>query len=244
MCVTRDEAANGPLGSALLSRAFVPVACPVLVEGPPPDALALARAAGQLERYHWIVCASARAVAALTRARADVWPAGARTAAVGTATARAIAQAGGYEPVVTAPADGAAALWTVLREAAAWPGVRVLVLTTDGGRRLLADRLRQAGAQVDEVEAYRMTPRPHAAIARDWAAAAPDAAVIASSRVATTLVAAVGPDALATLRCVVAIGATTATTLGQLGVPCRTATTADFGAVAAALSHARAGVRQ
>ena len=244
VCVTRDEAADGPLGAALRARAFAPVACPVLVEAPPEDTHALAQAAGQLARYDWIVCASARAVQAVTRARGRTWPPQARTAAVGAATARAIAQAGVREPVVTAPADGADALWTVLRDAAAWSGVHALVLTTDGGRRLLADRLRESGALVDEVEAYRMAPREAAAIARDWTAAAPDAVVIASPRVAMTLTEAVGTEALTALRCVVAIGATTAAALTHLGVPCVTAAVADFAAAADTLTAVRAGVHR
>ena len=243
VCVTRDEAADGPLGTALRARAFAPVPCPVLVEAPPEDARPLAQAAGQLERDDWIVCASARAVQAVTRARGRAWPARARTAAVGAATARAIAQAGVLEPVVTAPVDGADGLWAVLRDAAAWPGVRVLVLTTDGGRRLLADRLRRTGALVDEVAAYRMAPREAAAIARDWTAAAPDAAIIASPRVAATLAEAMGAEALTALRCVVAIGPTTAAALARLGVPCVTATLVDFAAAADTLASARAGER-
>lgn len=244
MCVTRDEAADGPLSAALRAHAFAPVACPVLVEAPPRDGQALAQAATQLERYDWIVCASARAVPAVTRARGHAWPAGARTAAVGAATARAIAQAGVVEPAVTAPGDGADALAAVLHEAAAWPGARVLVLTTDGGRRLLADRLCEWGARVDEVEAYRMAPREATAIAREWTAAAPDAVVIASPRVAATLVGAVGTEALTVLQCVVAIGATTAAALTHHGVPSVTAIAADFAAAAATLAAARAGARR
>lgn len=242
--VTRDEAADGPLGAALRAHAFAPVACPVLLEAPPEDARPLAQAAGQLERYDWIVCASARAVQAVTRTRDHAWPPHARTAAVGAATARAIAQAGVLAPAVTAPGDGADALAAVLRETAAWSGARVLVLTTDGGRRLLADRLREWGARVDEVEAYRMAPREATAIARDWTAAAPEAVVIASPRVAATLAGAVGTEALAVLRCVVAIGATTAAALTHHGVPSVTAPAADFAAAAATLAAARAGARR
>ncbi len=244
VCVTRDEAADGPLGAALRAHAFAPVACPVLLEAPPEDARPLAQAAGQLERYDWIVCASARAVQAVTRARGGTWPPQARTAAVGAATARALAQAGVREPVVTAPADGADALWTVLREAAAWSGARVLVLTTDGGRRSLADRLRESSALVDEVEAYRMAPREATAIARDWRVGAADAVVIASPRVAATLVGAVGTEALTVLQCVVAIGATTAAALTHHGVPSVTAPAADFAAAADTLAAARAGARR
>ncbi|MCC6988672.1 MAG: uroporphyrinogen-III synthase, partial [Acidobacteria bacterium] len=102
------------------------------------------------------------------------------------------------------------------------------------------DHLRIAGAEVDEVEAYRMTPRPAVDIALDWTAAAPDAAVIGSSRVAQELCAAVGAQALSALRAVVAIGRTTAGTLRGLGVTFTVADAADFASTVAVLTAARA----
>jgi uroporphyrinogen-III synthase len=74
----------------------------------------------------------------------------------------------------------------------------------------LIDGLRSAGARVDEVEAYRMLPRPPDLIAATWKALAPDAVVLASPFTAQTLVRSIGPRALTGLRAVVAIGPTTA----------------------------------
>jgi len=238
VAVTRDEGRDGPLTQALKAEQFVPVACPVLVEVPPADADAVVDAAARLDDYAWIVCASARAVRALAAARGRSWPRAVRTAAVGAGTAAALRRHGAAPPLV-ADGDGAEALWTALRTADAWPGRRVLVATTPGGRRTLIEALTTAGADIDTVEAYRMEARPAVAIATDWAAAAPEAAIVASPRVAEALVAAVGATALTGLRGVVAIGETTARALTNAGVAHVVADQADFRATARALAAVR-----
>lgn len=232
--MTRDEPADGPLARALRAHGCEPCACPVLDAGPPVDAAPLVEAARLLERYDVVVAASARAVQAVTAARGRPWPRGTVTAAVGPATARALQEAGVAHPPIVAPGDGAEPLWDVLA-ARPWRGRTVLVLTTPGGRTLLADRLREAGARVHAVEAYRMTPRPAEAIAAAWTAARADAVVVASPRVADTLIAAIGREALGRVR-VVAIGATTAAALGAHGVTCIVADAASLEAAAAAVA--------
>lgn len=217
----------------------MPVACPVLTEAAPGDPDALLASSRSLERYDWMVVASARAVRAVAAARDTHWPSALRTAAVGVATAQALTDAGAVVTPVVAPEGGADPLWDILSGAAAWPGTRVLVPTTPGGRTVLAERLRAAGATVDEVEAYRMVPRALAEIAREWRAAAPDGAVIASPRVAHTLVAALGAGRLSSLHAVVAIGASTAAALAALGVTCVVAEATTFTSAAAALAAQR-----
>lgn len=234
VAVTRDEDRDGPLASALAAHGLSPVPCPVLVEAPAGDLAALAAAARDLERYDWVVLASARAVRAVAAARGRPWPVGIRTAAVGESTARAIGHAGVELPPLVGASDGAEALWQALAPAA-WSDVRVLVPTTPGGRTDLADRLRDAGADVTVVEAYRMEPRPPAAIAADWAREAPDAVVIASPRTGHGLVRAIGADALRAMP-VVAIGASTAAALAGLGVPSEQPDRAGFDGVARLLA--------
>jgi uroporphyrinogen-III synthase len=116
----------------------------------------------------------------------------------------------------------------------------VLILTTPGGRRLLVDRLGEAGALVDAVEAYRMQKLPSQTIFGVWHDQAPNAAVIASPSAAEALVGAVGAPALTGLRAVVAIGRTTAEALTRLGVPCLVAAQTDFGTVARRLAEHQA----
>ncbi|AZF60830.1 uroporphyrinogen-III synthase [Pseudomonas sp. R11-23-07] len=75
---------------------------------------------------------------------------------VGAATAQILAEQGldvHYPPT----ADDSEALLQLLalREAIALPGARVLILRGEGGRELLAERLRERGVSVDYLELYR-----------------------------------------------------------------------------------------
>jgi uroporphyrinogen-III synthase len=175
-------------------------------------------------------------VRALSNARQGGWPTGVRTAAVGAGTARAFVDVGAVPPPVVGEGDGAEALWRTLRDRVDWRRQRVLVPTTPGGRRILVDGLRSAGASVEEVEAYRMSARTRRDIATDWAAVAPDAVVLASPRAVRALIDAVGADALRRLRAVVAIGHTTSETLAVSGVPALVPEHADFREVARTLA--------
>src|SRR5829696_6312621 len=95
VAVTRDEDADGPWQLALVEAGFEPIATPIAIEGPAPDSARVAAAARHLERYDWIICASARSVRAMTDARAGTpWPSDPRTAAVGPITAAAMRAAG------------------------------------------------------------------------------------------------------------------------------------------------------
>lgn len=241
VAVTRDEGAEGPLTAALRAHGFDPVPCHVMAEQPGDDVAAVRSAARRLETFDWLVCSSARAVRALAAAREGPWPRGLRTAAVGRRTADALLAAGAVPDPLTAPESGAEALWGVMEAAGPWTRVRVLVPTVPGGRRHVIDGLRLAGADVEEVEAYRMQPRTPGEIAADWAASAPDAVVVASPSAARALVGAIGAPALAALRAVVAIGHTTAGALTTLGVHADVPSRADFAEAVALLSRRRDG---
>lgn len=239
MAVTRDEPPDGPLSTALAEEGLTSVACPVLVESLPSESVRLIEVARRIRDYHWVVVASTRSVRALRRNGLHAWPHGLRSAAVGASSARALRELGADPLPVTGEDDGADSLCRALRELTPWQGTRVLAMTTPGGRTVIQEELRKLGAIVDDVEAYRMAPRGPAEIAAVWRSAPLDAAVIASPRVAITLAEAVGSPALANLRCVVAIGETTAAALMSLGVKCRTAETADFRAAARLVAEVR-----
>jgi uroporphyrinogen-III synthase len=236
VAVTRDEDLDGPLSRALRDAGLEPVLCPVVEEHPPRDAAALGAAAARLEQYDWVLCSSVRAVTALMAARAKPWPRGVRAAAVGPRTAAALNAAGADPPPLVAGESGADALWRLLQGRETWRDRRVLVPAAPGGRRALIDGLRSAGARVDEVEAYRMLPRPPDLIAATWKALAPDAVVLASPFTAQTLVRSIGRSALTGLRAVAAVGPTTAAALTAHGIPCSVPPRAGFAEVARHLS--------
>ncbi|MGB3126895.1 MAG: uroporphyrinogen-III synthase [Pseudomonas sp.] len=75
---------------------------------------------------------------------------------VGAATAHVLAEQG-LSVHCPLTGDDSEALLAVpaLREAVARPGARVLILRGEGGRELLAERLREQGASVDYLELYR-----------------------------------------------------------------------------------------
>ena len=232
VAVTRDDGADGPLTEALRRRGLVPVTCAVVDDAPAPEPAWLAKAADDIERYHWLVVASQRAVAALIEARGGrPLPAGLRTAAVGARTAARLEASGAAAPLL-APVAGSTALIEALRHADAWPGRRVLIPRALEGGRELGEALRAWGAQVDEVVAYRTLERSPAGIAAAWREARPEAVVVASPSAARALVGAVGAECLRRLGRVAAIGSTTATQLLALGVPAMVPARADFEAVA------------
>ena len=107
----------------------------------------------------------------------QAWPAAVRAAAPGLGTRQALQQAGVPDSALCSPAEDGGqfdseALWTVLQPLCAWPGACALVVRGESGRNWLADVLRQQGARVHFVEAYRRTVPVPGAAARDVLAAA------------------------------------------------------------------------
>jgi len=236
VAVTRDEPADGALHLALRRAGLTAVACPVVREAPPPDAAPLRDAARDLERYDWLVVASARAVAALQAARdGAALPVRLQTAAVGLRTALALTACGAIAPV-RASREGAQPLAVALREADRWADRRVLLPRALDGGTVLADALASYGAEVTVVVAYRTEPRDPAAIRACWRSAPVDAAVFASPSAVRALIRAVGAEAVARLDFVIAIGPTTAAALAEHDVPAIVPSHADFDSIAQLLA--------
>jgi uroporphyrinogen-III synthase len=214
--ITREPEAAAVYAAVLAPLGLECVAMPVTCTAPPRDPGELTRAlerGGQVA----IVVASARAASALASLRgsaalAEVW-------AVGPATARALAEAGIAAVVPPAMRDGAT-LARALVAARAVAGQRVLVPRAEDGREEAIDILREAGAEVEVIAAYRTV-----AASADDPAVAVGLGLLRRGEVAVCAVFAPSQvfalDALVGVRAITArfaaIGETTATALRAAG---------------------------
>lgn len=196
------------------------VAMPVTRTEPPRDPQALVRALDH-GGHVAVVVASARAAAALARAREDgvrqmpeVW-------AVGPATRRALAAAGISAHLPPSAHDGAS-LATAMLAQRDLAGRKVLVPRAEDGRDDAIAVLRAAGAEIVDIVAYRTVPTPAGdpSIARGRellvTGQAAVCAVFAPSQV-NALIKIVGPIALLPT-VFAAIGDTTGAILREAGV--------------------------
>jgi uroporphyrinogen-III synthase len=188
-----------------------------------PNRTALADFVGRLESFDWVVVTSAEAVRVLVSDAAergvDLATAGVRWAAVGSATARALALAG-VRSAFRPPEQTAAGL------AGSIPirdGDRVLLPVGDLARDDLASGLTARGAAVTRVTAYRTIVGPPASLPL-LEAALPDrpAGAVVSSPSAVrglfTLAETAGLADAGRALPLVAIGRTTASEIERLGL--------------------------
>ncbi|MBB3005756.1 fused uroporphyrinogen-III synthase HemD/membrane protein HemX [Cupriavidus alkaliphilus] len=219
--VTRPAGQSRQLTEALQGAGLDVLSFPLLAIGPAADDAPLRAALARLETFALVVFVSPNAIAFALDALAGVqgsavarWPAQVAVAVVGPASVAALAERGIAAPAyrVIAPAGANAnaaghddtvpdaealrfdseALWAQL-DAAALAGKAVLIIRGNGGRDWLGERLREAGAQVEAVEAYQRTlPEP---TAMQWQAvrdnlrpgAAPHAWLLTSSEAVRNL---------------------------------------------------------
>lgn len=109
----------------------------------------------ELGRYNAVIVVSKPAARLAVQQLQQPWPA-LTWFSVGAATAQVLADHGLNVHYPQTGDDSEALLQLpALREAVARPGARVLILRGEGGRELLAERLREQGASVDYLELYR-----------------------------------------------------------------------------------------
>jgi uroporphyrinogen-III synthase len=229
--VTRAEGSDGPLSRELRSLGLQVLLWPA-VSVSAADTRALASALAEVHSFGWIVFASRHAVAAVLEQLAAP-PAGVRIAAVGKATALTLRQRGWPVHLVPEEANAAALLAAF---AAQWStadaGVRILYPASSRALPALAAGLRQLGASVTQVEAYRTESAPLNLVeCRAWIARGSIGAVtFASPSAVTELAQALGNSDFERLlagAAAVAIGRTTArelTTRGHAAVVAESAT--------------------
>jgi uroporphyrinogen-III synthase len=156
--LTRPAEESAALAATLSAQGIFSSSLPLLeIEALPvtPEQQAVFRS---LEHYCAVIVVSKPAARLGLQLLDRYWPQppGLPWFSVGAATAQVLADRGldvSYPP----SGDDSEALLELasLREAIARPGARVLILRGEGGRGLLAERLRDQGASVDYLELYR-----------------------------------------------------------------------------------------
>ena len=225
VAVTRPEV--GALGAALEASGATVVHVPLIEVSAPVDGGASLRdVLGRLGEFDWLVVTSANGARAVGQAAAV--HSGVRLAAVGDATARVFADLAG-RGIDLVPDDQRAT--GLVGEFPADAG-RVLVAQADRAGPSLVDGLRAKGAVVDAVTVYRTTLRRPSSDELSQLCAA-DVIVLASGSAAESLHAAVGVPSSARL---VAIGPTTASAAGALGLTVTVAASPSVADVVAAVT--------
>ncbi|MFM0427644.1 fused uroporphyrinogen-III synthase HemD/membrane protein HemX [Paraburkholderia aspalathi] len=173
--ITRPAGQSNELIAQLAAAGVAVLDFPLIDIAPVTDEAPLRAALASLERYALVVFVSPNAVDHAFARSDAIWPHALPIGVVGPGSVQALARHGVAAPAYTiisppsvAEDDTArfdseglfAAIDTALG-ATSLEGKRVLIVRGDGGREWLADRLREAGAEVETVAAYRrLVPEP------------------------------------------------------------------------------------
>ncbi|MEO6361655.1 MAG: uroporphyrinogen-III synthase [Caldimonas sp.] len=159
--VTRPAAQAAEWVARLQAQGIDAEPLPLIAIVAATDAGALDRAWASLPSQRLVIFVSANAVDGFFSARPDAtgWPKATIAAAPGPGTSAALRRAGVDTGVIVEPAADAMqfdseSLWLQLA-AWQWAGASALIVRGDGGRDWLGERLREAGARVETVDAYR-----------------------------------------------------------------------------------------
>jgi uroporphyrinogen III methyltransferase/synthase len=220
--VTRARAQASALRARLEELGAEAIEFPTIRIGPSPEPERVRHAVARLGTYDWVVFTSGNGVSEVwryleaegrdARAFGEV-----RIAAIGPATAAALAEHGLRADCVPERYDSEAVA-TALEARDTLAGRRVLLLRAREGRAILPERLRRAGAHVDDVSVYVIEPDATGAedLRRELEAGAVDWVLFTASSTVRNFVSAVGTR-LGRAR-VAAIGPVTAETARACGL--------------------------
>lgn len=156
--VTRSREQAGELVDMLQQRGAEAIQAPTIRIAVPDDMDALDRACLDAGAYTWLVFTSANAVDSFMQrllAIGDIRDLkGVRLCAIGPSTAQRLVRYG-LRVDLTPPEARSEAVVGALQETGPLKGTRFLLPRADIAREVLADQLRDAGAEVSEVIAYR-----------------------------------------------------------------------------------------
>ena len=160
LVVTRAVAQAEGLVTALEALGATVVHLPAIRVEPAPDQAALRRAVQSASDFHWVIFTSANAVHFFGRAAEDLGVdlngalESTRLCCVGPATASAL-EALGLTVEVVPDTHRAEAIVDVLSARTSLHGQRILIPTVAEASPVLSAGLRERGAEVDDVIAYR-----------------------------------------------------------------------------------------
>ena len=161
IAITRPAAQSDAVMARLRALGAIPISTPTIAIVPAEDFTRLDAALGQLSSYDWLLFTSVNGVQVVLE-RLDALGVdrsalgGIKIGAIGPATARALQAGGGSAAFV--PTTYMAE--SILAEIGSVQGQRLLLPRAELARPTLAAGLRQAGAEVDEMTAYRTVPGP------------------------------------------------------------------------------------
>ena len=184
--VTRPLAQAGDLAALIAAAGGDAVVFPLLEINVAADPAPLVAAAAMLHDFTLAIFISPNAVdySVPTLLQRGPWPAGLTPAAVGQGTVRALAAFGIHGTVApTERFDSEALLALPELQAERVAGRRLAIFRGDGGRELLAETLRERGAQVDCISCYaRSAPAAGVgALLKRWHDGRLDALTVSSS---------------------------------------------------------------
>lgn len=202
--VTRPRAQGSALADRIAGLGGEPVIFPLLEISPAADDAPLRAAIARIECFSFAIFVSPNAIdfslpAILVE---HAWPSELRAVAIGPGSVARLAAYGiehALAPTDRFDSEAVLQLPGLQRESVI--GKRVLILRGNGGRELLADGLRERGAEVEQVGCYQRTAPDNAEPLRTlWRNRQLDALTLSSSEGLRNLVELLDAAALASLR--------------------------------------------
>jgi uroporphyrinogen-III synthase len=197
--VTRPAETAARLGEAIEAAHGRPILFPAVEITGPADPAATREQLKQAGRYDLLIFVSRNAVGFGFDLLPDTLPASQQVAAVGASTAAALEDCGLEPTLVPERFDSEGLL--AMSQLSDMTGKRVLILRGNGGRELLADTLRERGAEVDYAEVYRrlVPARSAANLLKGWDNWV-DVVTITSGEILDNLITLLGEDGIASLQ--------------------------------------------
>ena len=165
LLLTRPTEDSAVLAVFLAREGIFSSSLPLLEMEPVSASATMRKVIEHLDRYCAVIVVSKPAARMGLALIAPAWPRlpHLQWFSVGAATAQVLREHGLQVSFPTQGDDSEALLaMESLRQAISRPDARVLILRGEGGRELLAERLREQGASVDYLEVYRRSLPPYA----------------------------------------------------------------------------------